>query len=109
MARWPKRVKTKKQNPLNCLTYIEMSQGVQQSQLVIPIEMERTQQRQSKSSPSRRRSSMIQYRVYMNAEQLYAVHTEESENKTQDKRNTRKGVEERKNASVTLIVIYINI
>jgi hypothetical protein len=45
----------------------------------------------------------------MNAEQLYAVHTEESENKTQDKRNTRKGVEERKNASVTLIVIYINI
>lgn len=52
---------------------------------------------------------MIQYSVYMNAEQLYAVHTEESENKTQDKRNTRKGVEERKNASVTLIVIYINI
>ena len=32
MARWPKRVKTKNKNPLNCLTYIEMSQGVQQSQ-----------------------------------------------------------------------------
>ena len=65
-----------------------MSQGVvahssHQSQLVIPIEMERTQ-RQSKSFPSRRKG--------------HTLYTRRNQKTKRKKRNTRKGVEERKNA-----------